>query len=517
MNGNVLLKAIVLAAGFVVAVIMGNLLVTDALTAAIWILCAGAVVITVYLERRIWLLIPFLGAVELSVRVPSQPTTILLAQLWFIAFSLVLFLMRKLPCRIRFTELEFWFLLISLFVLQAYIRNPTGLNVFGGGSVGGKPYVLFAINLVAALILSGLSVQPKELKTAVVLSIFGGLINLGVSIVGKFVPSVGFWTGTGDLRAGEVNYEGVGKTYDAGQASRIGFLGSFARNASLWLSSFVSPLRACIHPLWGLLLVVTVVAAALSGFRNAVVTIGLTYFVGLLYRGGFGAMLIAVFGGILGVIFLAVGNMVAPFPPNIQRALSFLPGTWEERYVDDAEGSSEWRFELWKEVLKSDKYIHNKWFGDGLGFSAEDLQKSIALSQSHAIGASGFDMHRESILLSGDYHSGPVQTIRIIGYVGLFFLLAAMVRLAVHAHRQIMRCKNTEWFSVALFTGIPLVWNPFFFVFVFGDFKSAAATLLLGGAMVRLLENNLPLPAYVKAGARIPMPLLSKTAKSLPS
>jgi len=403
-----------------------------------------------------------------------------------------------LPWRIRFAEIEFWFLGLTLFVLQVYVRNPVGVNIFGGGSVGGKPYFLYLLNLATAVILAGYVVQPKELKYAFRLSIVAGLLNLVVSIVGLIVPSVGFWTGTSDTRSGETNYEDVGKTYDAGAASRIGFLVNFARNASLWLSSCISPLRACVHPLWGLLLIITVVGAALSGFRTTVAVVALTYLVGIAYRGGLPSLIISAFGSVLMVIFLSIGNMIVPYPPNIQRALSFLPGTWEQRYVEDAEGSSEWRFEIWREVLKSDRYIQDKWFGDGLGFSAADLQKSIALRESHARGVAGFDAHRESILLSGDYHSGPLQTIRVIGYTGLLFLICAQIRIAMLAHRQIMRCRNTEWYRIALFFGIPLIWNPIVFLFIFGDFKTATATLLLGGAMIRMLENNLPLPAYVK-------------------
>ncbi len=113
-------------------------------------------------------------------------------------------------------------------------------------------------------------------------------------------------------------------------------------------------------------------------------------------------------------------------------------------------------------------------------------------------GVSGFEAHRESVLASGDYHSGPVSTIRVIGYIGLAVFLLAQIRLAAHAHRQILRCKGTEWFSLALIIGIPLIWGPLFFVFIFGDFKNGAALFLLSVGMLRLLENNLPLPAYAK-------------------
>ena len=147
----------------------------------------------------------------------------------------------------------------------------------------------------------------------------------------------------------------------------------------------------------------------------------------------------------------------------------------------------------------TDRWIANKWLGDGLGFSAAELAGQVNFRKGSRAGISGFDSHREAILASGDYHSGPVQTIRTIGYFGLMVLLLAQIRLAVHAHQQIQRCRNTEWFPLALLIGIPLVWSPIFFVFVFGTFKDASATLFIGYGMIRLLENNLPLPAYVKS------------------
>jgi hypothetical protein len=46
------------------------------------------------------------------------------------------------------------------------------------------------------------------------------------------------------------------------------------------------------------------------------------------------------------------------------------------------------------------------------------------------------------------------------------------------------------------------------FVLIFGDFKTGAASFLLSLGMIRLLENNLPLPAYVKR-SRLPFVLQS--------
>ncbi len=90
-----------------------------------------------------------------------------------------------------------------------------------------------------------------------------------------------------------------------------------------------------------------------------------------------------------------------------------------------------------------------------------------------------------------------MQAIRIVGYAGLAIILLFQIRLAVHADRQIMRCRGTEWYPLSLFFGIPLIWNPAFFVFVIGDFRTASTTLLLGASMIRMLQNNLPLPQWV--------------------
>jgi hypothetical protein len=123
------------------------------------------------------------------------------------------------------------------------------------------------------------------------------------------------------------------------------------------------------------------------------------------------------------------------------------------------------------------------------------------------VGSGKLTKQQEFMMVSGSYHSGPVSTIRATGYFGLLVLLLAQIRLAVHAHRQIQRARNTEWFPLALFIGISSIHTPFVFVFIFGTFGSAIAAFLMGSAMVRVLENNLPLPVYVHKRAKSHVPL----------
>lgn len=503
------LKAIVVSIlALFAALYLGISAATAQFETIAWVLGGVTLMVCLLLGRKIWLLIPFMGALDIGLRIPGQPNTLLLAQALVIGFSTLLFLMRRLPYRLQWTELEFWILILTAFIVQVYLRNPVSVNLFGGSTVGGRGYILYAIALVSGLLFCGLRVTAKELKWVLPLSILGGLGNMAVSILGFFVPTIGFYTGTGNyMESADAGFDDT--VVDESAATRIGFLSTFGNNLSLWISSYISPLKACFKPLWAILVLTAIIATGMSGFRSGIAAAGLTLLLGIAYRSGFGGLALSLFGGIGGLALLAVVNTMHPLPPNLQRALTFLPGTWEQRYKDDTAGSSEWRFEVWREVLLTDRWIHNKWLGDGLGFSAAELAAQMNNRQGARAGISGFETHRETVLSNGDYHSGPVSSIRVVGYIGLIFFLLAQIRLAVHAHRQILRCRGTEWLPLALFTGIPLVLAPLFFVFIFGDFKTNAAGFLLAAGMIRLLENNIPLPAYAKR-SRTPFVLQSR-------
>ena len=388
-------------------------------------------------------------------------------------------------------------LLLSILVLQVYVRNPVGLNLVGSDSVGGKAYVIYVISLVASFILCGYRVKESDLKWMRHLIIAGGVLNLLVSIVGILIPTIGFYTGVNSSRVGEVNYENASQVVDAGAANRKPYLRTFGENLVIWVCSFRSPLHSLTHPFWLIILAVASVCCMLSGYRSSVIAAGGMFMIAVFYRNGISGLLASFMAATVGLVMLAGLNTVFKLPPNIQRSLSFLPGSWESRYVRDGEDSTDWRVEIWKEVLLTDRWIQNKWFGDGLGFTMKELQYQINLSGNTARkGYSGFDQHRESILASGDYHSGPVQTIRVIGYVGLIVLVLFQVRLAILAHHQIRRSMGTEWLSLTMMICIPIIWAPFQFCFIFGTFKDGAAALLLGSGMIRILQNNLPLPSY---------------------
>lgn len=497
MNSRSISGIVVLVGTLLLAIIIGVQIVTAQFETVAFTAGAATLLICVVLGQRIWMILPFAYGLNLTFRIPGQPSTELIAQGLFIGFTVLLFLIRKVDLRIRIGEIEFWVIAIIIMVAQVYLRNPVSINLFGGGTVGGRAYILFAIACTVFFLLSSYRIPEKDLYWYLWLSIIGGIMSFGLAIFGRLVPAAGFWYGaSGGAAEGVTEIEG-GTTQDE-RATRIGFIGSASRDISLWVSAFISPLKAIIKPHWLILILISIAFAAMSGFRNNIAWVGLTYCLALLYRGGFGHFAAsAVLGGV-SLAFLAFINIATPLPLNIQRAFSFLPGTWDPHIKIEAQQSTDWRVEIWEEVLLTDRWIANKWLGDGLGYSRQELELQMQLrgeGQTRRVRTiSGMGTHQDAILASGDYHSGPVQTIRIIGYVGLAVFLLAMFRLGVHAHRLMRTYRHTKWFPLTLFVGLPCLFYPLFFVFIFGTFQIGATTFLASAAMVRVLQRNLPEP-----------------------
>ena len=490
LNARAIQGGLILIFTVFAAIWLGSNLVTSQSETILQFSVALLLICCVFLGRRIWLLMILFSALDIPLIRGFSTHDIGL--MLFVGFSVLLFLIRKLNLKTGFGELEVWMILIGICIIQVYLRNPVGLNIFGAASVGARPYFYAALAFLAGLLLSMLSVPPKELKWIPGLTVLGTLIGIPI----------------GEVRVSR-GLASMGAVDTGGEVSRISWLNSTTNITSRWLISKMSPFHALGRPLFLVLFILCVLGAAASGYRNTVASVGLLFVFGILYHHGFVAMMASLFAGSVVIALLAALNLIVPLPGTVQRALSPFPGTWEQRYIDAANNSTDWRVEMWKEALLTDYWIRNKVFGDGLGLTRQELERLTALSEAgrdNWKGRSGMTVQQENMMITGGYHSGPVHTIRTIGYVGLAVLLSAMIRLAVHAHRQIIRCRNTEWFGVALFVCLPLIVFPIFWTFIFGEFQKGFASVAIGIGFVRLLERNLPLPQWRKA-VRVPYAL----------
>jgi hypothetical protein len=500
------------------ALYLGVSAATAQFEAVAWVLGVAGFAICLLLGRRIWLLIPFMAALDIGLRLPGQPDSLLLGQLLVIGFCIFLFLLRKLDFRIIFGEIELLMLVLALVVVQAYLRNPVGLNIFGGMSVGGKPYFIFAITCMSTVILCGIKVPEKHLAYILRLSIIGGVANLVIGVAGQFVPAIAYLTGASYTNSSEVDYTRSNAPIDERASGRIGYFAILSKNLSLWIVSFISPIRAILRPMWITFCMVALAAGALSGFRTCLMAVLVTFLIGIFYRDGWRYVVIGLFGFAACIVLLVAVNLIVPLPPNVQRSLSFLPGTWEERYKKDGASSTEWRMEMWKDALFTDLWIKNKWLGDGLGFTGQELAR-IAKQQygaSATRATAGADERTESFLISGNYHSTIVSTVRTCGYLGVLFLLVTMFRISIHANRLIVKCRQTPWFPLALFVGIPPIMAFAFFAISAITFLQVTSTLFLSAGLIRMLHNNLPHSLQESGPHRAGMPN-GGTGKPMPA
>lgn len=481
-------RAVLIAfVGIALSLWLGAAIVTDQVLTLIKVGAVGLILVAALSGHRIWLLMVLLGSMD--VNLARGFGTAEIGRAMFVGFGLAMFLMRRLRFQVRFGELEAWILVIIICIAQVYMRNPVGLNILGGGSVGGKPYIFMALTIFSSIMLSTLLVPARELKWAMALSIIGRFLSGPLSLARGGASIV-------DTETGQME-------------GRVGPFRDLGHTIARWFVAYKSPLGSIFNPGWVLVMLISVGLSALSGYRNAIAGVGLIYAIAICYHSGLRGLVGSMFVGGIALVCLALFNMAVPLPMHVQRALSPLPGSWDEKVTKSAEDSTDWRWEMWMEALTTDRWIESKLLGDGLGMTRRELERNKDLDAANfqAYSGTGLTNQQVNMLVTGSYHSGPVHTIRTVGYLGLLVLLLAQIRVAVYAHRQIMRCRGTEWGPFSLYVGIPMISAPIFFVFVFGEYHTSVAMLVTSAAYIRLMERNIPLPAYVPRKRRAHVPL----------
>ena len=441
--------------------------------------------------RNIWLLVPLTMWTSLSFRwMPGNWRAADLAYLIVIFGCSLLFLTRNINYQIRLRLIHLFAILVILTVVQTYVRNPVGLAIFGNASVGARAYFTFVIAVVMFVLFSVLKVPWRELFVMRKFVMIGGVFSVGVQWL-SYVPGLGLplalTLGTG-LQAID-----SGGGSDSGAAGRNMAGMDSAKVFSKMTVSFVNPMKAFLLNRWMFIVLFAVFGGLVSGFRSQIAVALLVLGVGVIYWQGFKAFFAAIMAGILALMCLAVLNATFPLPPSIQRSLSFLPGTWEERYVNEGTESTDWRVEMWEEALFSERWIKNKVIGDGLGFSAKELslQQALASGQFETAGFGGLSSQQVAFLINGSYHSGPVSFVRTTGYVGLAVFGIGLLALAVSCHRLLRSLKGSPYFGVAALICIPAIIHPITFFFVIGNFGQDISVFFLNVGLLCFLKNNI--------------------------
>jgi hypothetical protein len=448
-----------------------------------------AVGLLLTVRQRIWLILPAAWMLSGKVNVLPLPFTVThLGIMLAFGTCLVLKALKMFRLKPKFDTLDLWMVIMLLYVGTAFIRHPTGVDALGSDRVGGKPYVDTLVACLAYWVLARSVATPRQSFLFPILVIASNGVLAFLNLVADRIPALAgplseVYSG---IIAGDV---GDSSPTPLAEGGRFAYLEGVGTSMAQAACSFWRPLTT-INPLfiWRFLLCfLGLMAILLSGFRSGIFATALFFIVSSYYRRGMVevARVCAMGAAALGILLVLQGSVLQlPYPA--QRALSFLPGKWDPMAKIDAEESTAWRVDMWQAMLYGDKYIENKWVGDGFGFTKRQLD----IMQANNENGTTADQ-KENLLIGGGVHSGPVSSIRFVGYIGLFLFLVLLVMTAIKAHRLILRARGTPYLPVALFIGVPIVIFPLIFVAIFGAFENDLPYAIFKIGLLKMLENSL--------------------------
>ena len=496
-NAAQLVPIFVVGMAILLALVVGNGVADENYTTVALSLGALAVIAMVALGSRFFILIPICWGLTGQISVLPLPFSvrqlvIILASAIFIQGAI--FKTNK-GSKTNREAIDIWIWVSVIYIIIVFFMNPVGIKSLGGDRVGGKPYVDVALGLMSYLILRQQRISGrfamKLPKYVLAVSIFTPL----AAAIGFLLPNVGDQlsyyyssfssSGTIGITANSLS--------NFGTATRWLFMQSIGQLLGLYVVSACNPIRFFeINNLrYGVVYILGIIAIFTSGFRSAFIQVLLLTVSSVMLRErsmGFFKIIAAL--SVITTGAIAISYLPIKLPITFQRTLSFLPGNWDREAVIDAQDTTDWRLEMWQIVLSSDKYIHNKIFGDGFGYLRADYERAIDINAGIAK-LSEVEATQEVFMIDGDFHSGPLGTIRFVGIVGVAFLLPLLFFAVKLGMILIKASKGTNYEFSAYFFSLPVIILPLFFFFVIGDYRQDFVILLFSVGMMQMLDKSI--------------------------
>lgn len=473
------------------ALYLGMAAATAQVEAITWVVGVLGLVLLLAMGRHLWALVPlglaFSGGISF---LPGGPPVWWFATLAAGGMMVVRFLSRSQDFFIRFNALDLAILLQVIAVGQAWVRNPAGFSMFGGDTAGGRPYVAFAVAVVAYLLMSFVRTDMKTVRTIVLLTIMISIGDALLQLASQLVPALAafvmpFYSGV-SFDAAERGAEIDAMTERVNAGKEVGYALGFA------MVSLYPPLTT-VNPLYifrfsGMCLAVA--AIMFSGFRSAFGMLLMYFLTSLWLRRQYHQMVIsAILCGMALFCLLISGTTVRALPMSAQRILSVIPFVQvEDRIRSGAHESSDWRFEMWKLALTTDRYIRNKLLGDGFGVSATEMRAQMDAVMGDKRRMQGVTL-QETMLERGSFHGFHVETIRCTGVLGLILALVGMGIFLRYALVLIRHFKGHPYWGYVIFICLPYLITPFYYMLIFGSYRFGFIQFLAMAGMLKVLDN----------------------------
>ena len=488
---NILLLIVVIGIAGVGSLFLGSAVANEEFsTVGIFIAAAMAIALFVGLGKNVWILIPVFAAWQGRINILPIPFSVSNLVVGFaVACWLVLVVTRRENLRIKITGLDVVIGLIIIILALGYLRNPVGIAALkGGGNVGARPYFEVAMALMAYLMLSTIRIDAIWLNripwitiaASSILAVGGGIAYLSPD-VGIYLYQIysGFMPNLRDLDTTGGN--------DLLEVGRAGYLLPMAFAILMLLYGTKAPIANLSprNPIRIFALGTSIVFTLLSGFRGAIagqgVYFGLASWVWWRGKGLFVTIALALMT--IGSIYVASVLFELPLP--VQRTLSFLPGDWNHEVVMQAEGSKDWRIEMWEQAWYEDG-IKNKIIGDGFKVPMGELQYYQALIASGRVRQ---DEKATYYIITGDLHSGPLSAIKYVGIIGLVFFVVLSLVISVRFYKIWRYAIDAKLDAYIGYFALPAMYFPILYIFVFGSFRVDMPRILVSAGMLVLVEK----------------------------
>jgi hypothetical protein len=363
---------------------------------------------------------------------PGRPA--LWAVLAFVGLGIAL-LTRAVNPKARFlhvpslTKPMLW--LLAVVIGTAMLTGGIGVRSLGSDTYGGRKYFYIVAAVAGYFVFTSRRIPLPKAGLYVALYFLSGMTDALADLILAFGPKFSFL-----LAIFGSEYAALQGADEMGPVNptmvRLGGLGFMAGSLYTYLLARygIRGLLDFSRP-WRIVLFTGVFIVGLAGgFRSFVILFGLIcailFYMEGLHRTRYLALLLGA--GILGAVIVL--PQAHRLPMVAQRSLSFLPGQFNALAVENAKASTNWRVEMWMQILPDvPRYLFR---GKGYALDANDLY--MALQSGSAGGL-------ESTMLSGDYHSGPLSVIIPFGIYGAIAFIWFLVAGLRYLHR-VYRCGN---------------------------------------------------------------------------
>lgn len=328
-----------------------------------------------------------------------------------------------------------WFLLLVV-VATALMSGGIGMQALGSEVFGGRRYVLIIAAILGYFAISRIRVPPGRETLYASLFFLSGVSALMGALPGlvEIPPALYFLFAIFPVESRELLFFDpsagtpirLSSLAPAGSAilwyclARYGLRGTFGLSGGWHLLPFRFRGGFEVQQPWRLILVLLAFRMGLqAGFRSTfalyLLILGVLFFTEGLHRSR--ALPALILLGLLGAALIA--PITSKLPPPVQRALSFLPVEIDPAIRLDTEYSTQWRVQMWQNILPSvPKYLL---LGKGYAINPVELERAqFSPTSEGAVGA----------MLAGDYHNGPLTLIVPLGLWGaiafVWFLVASL-------------------------------------------------------------------------------------------